>query len=1095
MTIDTAAVRAHLKDADIKTLFVEELGWNIHRGRPVEVTVDGGAFTLTPIVEKHGVQVFECAPGFDGAIPDRLVRQKIDRQVTKVAHEHLVVFLNDARTQQLWQWVAREPGRPTAFREHRYWRGQAADALIQKLDRISIPISEEDAISITGVTQKLKDAFDKDKVTKKFYERFKTEHARFLKLISGIDDVSDREWYASLMLNRLMFVYFIEKKGFLDGDSNYLRNRLARMQQKWKDKFHTFYRHFLLRLFHEGLGRQPPRPSELDDLLGDVPYLNGGLFDVHELEAENPNIEIPDKAFEALFEFFDAYEWHLDYRPLRTGKEINPDVLGYIFEKYVNQKQMGAYYTKEDITEYIAKNTIIPFLFDAAEKECAIAFQPDSALWRLLRDDPDRYIYAAVRKGVDGALPNEIAAGIDDVSKRTGWNRPADAEFALPTETWREHVTRRQRCLELRAKLKAGQITSINDLITYNLDIRQFAQDVIEQSEGPELVRAFFSAIKGITVLDPAVGSGAFLFAALNILRPLYDACLDRMQAFIDDLKETGKDDPGRYADFRDILARVAEHPNREYYVLKSIIINNLYGVDIMEEAVEICKLRLFLKLVAQIDRAEEVEPLPDMDFNIRAGNTLVGFTSLEAVRQAMTLMPNGQHRMLSAEDEAALAQIEENAAFADEAFQAFHRMQAGEDIDEESFAAGKAKVREWLDYLRDNLDRHLAREYGIDADNEEAFERWRASHQPFHWFVEFYGIMKRGGFDAIIGNPPYVEYRKVKETYTVPAAAFISEGANNLYGYFLERASLLVGENRRVGMIVPVGFLGLDEAASVRAILLSRLSVAHFSSYAIRPAKLFEGVDQRLCILVGRRGDDPGGVWTTRYHHWSADERAALFGLLTYSPSFIVKTLGRICQLGEAWGASVIQKLTSRKELVEHYYTKSKSSAMLHYHRSPRYWIRSLDFEPYFRSETRSRSVYHFRDLLISSAELAPVIGSALNSSLFFYWFTSVGNGRNITGPDVGKFPIGRPSKDTEVSLSSLFQKLMKDYKKHAIRRVRKDCEFDEFRPSRSKPVLDEIDLVLARHYGFGDEELDFIINYDIKYRVGADEGGQDEE
>ena len=49
-------------------------------------------------------------------------------------------------------------------------------------------------------------------------------------------------------------------------------------------------------------------------------------------------------------------------------------MLGYIFEKYINQKQMGAYYTKEDITEYIAKNTIIPYLFDATEKKCPADF-------------------------------------------------------------------------------------------------------------------------------------------------------------------------------------------------------------------------------------------------------------------------------------------------------------------------------------------------------------------------------------------------------------------------------------------------------------------------------------------------------------------------------------------------------------------------------------------------------------------------------------------------------------------------------------------------------------------------------------------------
>ena len=157
---------------------------------------------------------------------------------------------------------------------------------------------------------------------------------------------------------------------------------------------------------------QPSAARDLEDLLGDVPYLNGGLFELHTLEEKHTDIDIPDEAFEHLFGFFDQYDWHLDTRSLSSGREINPDVLGYIFEKYINQKQMGAYYTKEDITEYIAKSTIIPYLFDAAQKTCAIAFQPNSTLWQLLRDDPDRYIYEPVRKGVDLPLPEEIARGI-----------------------------------------------------------------------------------------------------------------------------------------------------------------------------------------------------------------------------------------------------------------------------------------------------------------------------------------------------------------------------------------------------------------------------------------------------------------------------------------------------------------------------------------------------------------------------------------------------------------------------------------------------------------------------------------------------------
>src|SRR5205085_5368158 len=127
------------------------------------------------------------------------------------------------------------------------------------------------------------------------------------------------------------------------------------------------------------------------------------------------------------------------------------------------------------------------------------------------------------------------------------------------------------------------------------------------------------------------------------ILEPLYEACLDRMQVFVDELDHAGeKHRPEKFADFRKMLERVEAHANRRYFILKSIIINNLYGVDIMEEATEICKLRLFLKLAAQVERDITkpnfgLEPLPDIDFNIRAGNTLVGFATYEEAKKAIS--------------------------------------------------------------------------------------------------------------------------------------------------------------------------------------------------------------------------------------------------------------------------------------------------------------------------------------------------------------------------------------------------------------------------------------------------------------------------
>ena len=560
-----------------------------------------------------------------------------------------------------------------------------------------------------------------------------------------------------------------------------------------RGRFQQFYRIFLLRLFHEGLGTpEVQRAPDLAALLGKVPFLNGGLFDVHELERDNPKISIPDEAFERVFDLFDEYRWHLDERPYREDNEINPDVLGYIFEKYVNQKQMGAYYTKEDITGYIGRNTVIPFLFDAARKACPVAFGPERGVWRLLRDDPDRYLYPALGHGVAWnarqagdpkpldapfELPDSIAAGIDDVSQRPVWNSAAPAEYALPTETWREVVARRQRYAELRGELAAGRVRHVDSLVTLNLDIEQFAKDVVVQSEGPELLRAFWEALRDVSVLDPTCGSGAFLFAALNLLEPLYTVCLEGMRGFVDDLDRTERlTSPKALNDFKAVLAQMEKHASERYFVLKSIVLNNLYGVDIMKEAVEICKLRLFLKLVAQLERYEQIEPLPDIDFNIRPGNTLVGFTSLDQVKRTL-----GAHLL----KQLSLPQIEKSARTAHDAFDEFRAMQTERGVDPRAFAETKLALRKRLEHLRRELDVHLAGDYGVKDNTPSAFGRWRETHQPFHWFVEFYGDINRGGFDVVIGNPPYKPLKDVKQ-YTVQGYECV--GTGNLYAVMLER-------------------------------------------------------------------------------------------------------------------------------------------------------------------------------------------------------------------------------------------------------------------------------------------------------------------
>ena len=375
---------------------MEGLGWNHYQAEPLSVPIDGRDYLLRPVAEKANVVVYACDSSQDNNVPS-VTRSgaRSSGKSPKRAFEHLIVFADPGGKTQVWQWVGRESGKPAVCREWTYVGGQSGDPLLQRLRQIAFwsrrgagPNRFHGHVTPPGSPGR---GEGHQAVSTK---RFRAELTAFGKFIDGITAQGDRDWYASLMLNRMMFVYFVQKQGFLDGDLDYLRDRLRMVQTRsGGGRFQQFLSHLPpTPVSTRGLGQpEDQRAPDLAALLGKVPFLNGGLFDVHDLERDYPDISIPDEAFERVFDFFDGYRWHLDERPRREDNEINPDVLGYIFEKYVNQKQMGAYYTKEDITGYIGRNTVIPFLFDAAKKECPVAFGPDGGVWRLLRDDPDRY--------------------------------------------------------------------------------------------------------------------------------------------------------------------------------------------------------------------------------------------------------------------------------------------------------------------------------------------------------------------------------------------------------------------------------------------------------------------------------------------------------------------------------------------------------------------------------------------------------------------------------------------------------------------------------------------------------------------------------
>ena len=1078
MNIDRENAREQLRNFDLPPLF-NQLGWDRY-SQTLPMRVGDVEYVLTGCAEKRGMVVFYYSAPPEDDVPDYTTRSKIEREVAKSVHEHLIIFTNHEKTTQIWQWVKREAGRPAQRRELTFDpTHQEGEALIQRLESIAFSLEEEEGLTLVDVTGRVRAAFDVEKVTKRFYDQFKKEHDAFLQFLDGIPDEGMQRWYVSVILNRLMFIYFIQTKGFLNGDLDYLRTNLLRSRQSGADQY---YKKFLCPLFFEGFAKPiNDRSRKIKRLLGNVPYLNGGIFQKHQIEQlDDRQIQIPDAAFERLFTFFERYRWHLDDRPLRNDNEINPDVLGYIFEKYINQKQMGAYYTKEDITEYISKNAIIPFLLESARKNCKIAFVPpadsnSASVWQLLVEDPDRYIYDAVKHGVEHELPPEVNAGVNNVSKRTEWNTLAPSEFALPTEIWREVVARRERYNDVRAKLSNGEIHEVDDLITYNLNIRQFVQDIIENCEGPELLRAFWKAIKAVTILDPTCGSGAFLFAALNILEPLYEACLDRMGGFVDELRYAADTPhPNKYGDFRADLDRIKEHPNRKYFILKSIIINNLYGVDVMEEAIEICKLRFFLKMVAQVDDVNRIEPLPDIDFNIKAGNSLVGFATYGDVKRAVT-----ENRI---DFDNVLNEIEEKAEDVEELYKEFQEQQTKHGG--EVTLTDKRNLQAKLTDLADELNRYLAGEFQVDPTNENGFQYWLTSHKPFHWFTEFYAILKDSGFDVIIGNPPYLELREVD--YTL-AANIDSYPTKAIHAMCVDCSLRLLNQEGCISLIVPIALISTQRMKIIQALLEKNHDV-WYSNYSWRPGKLFDTVNRALTILVATAVKQHK-TFSTNYQKWTSDNRDLLMSRVEYVEIPRHREAVWAPKLGAEIESTLLNKCLEIRTVLRLFMRESRHRV---YHRTTGglYWKVFTDFPPAFTVNGRAAHSTRETSFGVDAPEILKPVIAILSSNLFWWWYTITTNCRDLNPFDIQNFPISGGVLYTP-ELVTLGDMYLEDIQRNSTMLVRRQqqtgrTETQSFKIQKSKPIIDQIDRVLAQHYGFAGDELDFIINYDIKYRMG---------
>ena len=348
-----------------------------------------------------------------------------------------------------------------------------------------------------------------------------------------------------------------------------------------------------------------------------------------------------------------------------------------------------------------------------------------------------------------------------------------------------------------------------------------------------------------------------------------------------------------------------------------------------------------------------------------------------------------------------------------------------------------------------------------------------------------------------VIGNPPYVEYSKTKKEYQIQNYESISAG--NLYAYVIERSLNLMHRESFIGMITQMSGYCTPRMASYQKFLIQNTSSNYISYYDDRPGKLFDIEHIRVAILLSMKEitTKKNNLFTTRYIKFRTECRNTVFENIQYSEGIIPPLDGIIMKLDSKVGVDVAKKVLAKKNNLGLYLTKNKNENFIYYGRVFGYFIKILNFKSYFSSKDKNESSSN-KYLYFNDQYNVDMFSAIMNSSLFFWYYLNFSDGRDFTSYVTSFFPLFEFNKEIENELITLNEILMDDLKNNS--RIKKcfykasgNVEYAEFYPKKSKSIIDEIDKVLAKGYGFTEEEFDYIINYDIKFRMGI--GSDDSE
>jgi adenine-specific DNA-methyltransferase len=683
---------------------------------------------------------------------------------------------------------------------------------------------------LSATMQDVIEAFSVEKLNKEFFADFSAAFERVKSEIEKRNKWKEKvaKEESQTLLNRLLFLYFVQRKGWLNRKRDYLHSNFERFEKDAASKT-TFLDSFLRPLFT----KLSTEGSQADIPGHDLPFLNGGLFadeygdEQHdEVARRHHELQVCNGVFQSVFDdLLERYNFTIqEDSPTNYEVAIDPEMLGQIFEELIltseesetagksKRHDTGSHYTRRPIVHYLCRDSLAAWL----ESQPPFVGK---------KDGPER-----VRK----LLALDATEGIDEETR-----------------------------------------TALKDILT------------------PEEAAVLLDRLFDLRACDPAVGSGAFPMGLLHELLNLARLCATRA---------AGKDP-------------VLGDRSWLYTTKKRIIERVIYGVDIQPQAVDICKLRLWLSLMvdyelsadpddcepASFRRAlKEIEPLPNLDFKIRRANSLVDYIHGEPVELkrlstetgagvALSKLSTAKREFFNARTAAAkrklrldvydniteLAKIELTRAKTDAAGLGF----AVNDRDAQRVAELDTCLKE---IARTGALVRDARKMRAQ-EQEDALERIRAEFDDpekptFVWQFDFAEVFhrddtsrgdsllpseksgktngngERNGFDLAIGNPPYIRIQTLTKSDPKLAAYYkkrydsAKKGNYDLYVCFVERGLELLHQNGQLAFIQPHKFFNAQYGEPLRELLAKGKHLRHVVHFGDQ--QIFPGATNYVCLL-----------------------------------------------------------------------------------------------------------------------------------------------------------------------------------------------------------------------------------------------------